>query len=191
MSIRHGIRRDGLALDLAVGIVALLIALALSEFIHAFLGTTRVSLVFLAAVTVTASLRGSRAALVTALAGVLFYRLFLELRVGESTDVVEDVLNIVIFLIVALVTGALAGRIHDEAIQSQIRAERMESLFTASRTLSDEDEETFWPAVSTALSDLFGGTTIVLDDEAAVRGRCGEPTNYYYSYFHLCHTILH
>ena len=49
MTNRQSIRRDALALDIAVALLALLAALGLSEIIHSFLGIARISLVFLAA----------------------------------------------------------------------------------------------------------------------------------------------
>ena len=174
MTNRQSIRRDALALDIAVALLALLAALGLSEIIHSFLGIARISLVFLAAVTVAASIRGSRSALVAALAGVFFYRVFLDMRVGEQTDVVEDVLNVVIFLVVALVTGALAGRVRDEAARSRIRAGRMEALFKASRTLSEEDDESLWPTVAGTLAELSDGPAFAFDETGAVRGRAGD-----------------
>lgn len=174
MSKQHSTRRHTLFMDVAVALLAPVIALALAELIHSLLGITRVSLVFLAAVTVTASMRGARAAVLAALAGVFFYRLFVDLRVGERTDVWEDILNVAIFLVVALVTGALAGRVHDEATRSRTRARRMEALFRASRTLSDEDDETLWPTLAETLTNLAEGQGLVLDQGGAVRGRAGE-----------------
>lgn len=174
MSKQHSTRRHTLFMDVAVALLAPVIALALAELIHSLLGITRVSLVFLAAVTVTASMRGARAAVLAALAGVFFYRLFVDLRVGERTDVWEDILNVAIFLVVALVTGALAGRVHDEATRSRTRARRMEALFRASRTLSDEDDEMLWPTLAETLTNLSEGQGLVLDQGGAVRGRAGE-----------------
>ena len=175
MSKQHVTRRDTLFMDVAIALLAPVVALGLAELLHSFLGITRVSLVFLAAVTVTASIRGVRAAVVAALAGVLLYRLFLDFRVGERTDLFEDILNIAIFLVVALVTGALAGRVHDEATSSRIRASRMEALFRASRTLSDEDGDTFWPTLARTLAHLSDGRALVLDQDGEPRGRAGPP----------------
>lgn len=152
-------------------------ALLLAEVLHSSFGLTRLSILFLAAVTVVASLRGARSAIVAALVGVFFYKLFLDLRTPDQTDIVEDVLNIFIFLIVALITGALAGRLHDAAETSKARAERTELLFDASRALTDKDEQDFWQILSETLSGASGGPCFVVDHTGSTRAKSGPPVS--------------
>src|SRR5688572_12881329 len=115
-------------LDVAAAFATLATALFLAELLHSSFGVTRLAILFLAAVAVAASLRGGRAAIAAALMWMLFYKLFLNLRTPETTGFVEAVLNLSAFLIVTRTTGALAGRLHHKAAESQIRAERMEAL---------------------------------------------------------------
>ena len=166
-------RLSELMLDVAAAFAVLATALFLAELLHSFFGVTRLSILFLAAVTITASIRGGRAAIAAAVLGMLFYKLFLDLRTPETTGFAEDVLNLSVFLIVALITGALAGRLHDEAAESQVRAERMEALFRASRTISEEDEAALWPTLADTLSEASGGTAFVVDGNGTLRAQSG------------------
>lgn len=166
--------RSALAVDAAAAFVASAAALFVAELIHTSSGLTRLSILFLAAVTVTASIRGARAGVVAALIGVLFYNVFLNLRTPDQSDVVEDLLNVVIFLIVALITGTLAGRVHDEAARSRVRAERMESLFRASGVISEEDGQAFWPTLADTLSRATGGAALVIDPGGSLQAQSGD-----------------
>lgn len=167
-------RLSELLLDVAAAFAALATALLLAELLHSIFGLTRLSILFLAAVTVTASVRGARAAIVAALLGILFYRLFLDLRTPDHTEVVEDFLNLIVFLVVALITGALAGRMHDEAAKARLRAERTELLFGASRALTDEDERVLWPILADTLSRASGAAAFVVDHNGTVRAQSGS-----------------
>ena len=166
--------RSALAIDAAAALVASASALFVAELIHSASGLTRLSILFLAAVTVTASIRGARAGVVAALIGVIFYNVFLNLRTPDQSEIVEDLLNVVIFLIVALITGTLAGRVHDEAQRSRVRAERMESLFRASGAISEEDGHSFWTTLADTLSRATGRAALVVDRGGALQARSGN-----------------
>jgi two-component system sensor histidine kinase KdpD len=166
-------RLSGFVLDVAAAFAVLATALFLAELLHSLFGVTRLAILFLAAVTVAASIRGGRAAIIAALMGMLFYKLFLDLRTPTTTDVAEDILNVSVFLVVALITGALAGRMHDKAAESQVRAERMEALFRASRAISDEDEAALWPTLADTLAEASGGTAFAVDGNGTLRAQSG------------------
>jgi two-component system sensor histidine kinase KdpD len=160
-------------LDVAAAFAVLATALFLAQLLHSLFGVTRLAVIFLAGVTVAASVRGGRAAIIAALIGMLFYKLFLDLRTPDSTDVAEDLLNLSVFLIVALITGALAGSLHDQAADSRVRAERMEALFRASRIISDEDEPALWPTLADTVAQASGGAAFVVDGNGALRAQSG------------------
>src|SRR5687768_4086297 len=166
-------RISELVLDVAAAFAALATALFLAELIHSAFGVTRLAVLFLAAVTVTASVRGARAAVTAAVLGMLFYKLFLDLRTPEHTDVAEDILTLSVFLVVALITGALAGRLHDEAGRSRIRAERMEALFQASRVIPDEDEPALWNTLVDTLSRASGSHAFAIDRNGILQAQSG------------------
>ena len=165
------------SVDLVLALVAPALALAGAEFLYSTLGLTRTGILFLAAVTFAASLRGTRAAVLAALIGVLCYKLFLDQRAGERTGAVEDLIAVLVFLVVALVTGTLAGRVHDAADRARRHAARMEALFRTSRALSEEEEGKFWPTMTGAIAEASGGAALAVDAGGAVQARAGPPAN--------------
>jgi K+-sensing histidine kinase KdpD len=168
-------RTRAFAGDLTAALLAPVTALLSAELLHSVLGLTRIGVLFLAAVAVVASVRGRRAALLTALVSVLAYTLFLQVRIDEQTTAVEDLMNLPVFIVVALITGALAGKVHDEAAKAQRHARSMELLFRTSRTLSEEDEEHFWEAITGAMAQSSGGPALALDANGALRAQSGDP----------------
>jgi two-component system sensor histidine kinase KdpD len=113
-------------------------AVLVVELLYTLTDLTRIGILFLAAVAVVASVRGRRAALLTAVVSLISYSLFLQARIDEQMTAVENTINLAVFIVVALITGALAGKVHDEAARAQRHARSMEALFKASRTLSEE-----------------------------------------------------
>lgn len=170
-------RYSALPMDIVTALLTNAAALAVAETLYSVGGITRVAVLFLGAVTVVGSIRGVRAAIMAGLSGVLFYKLFIDLRTPDQTSVTEDVLNLLVFLVVALITGTLAGRMHDEAAKSRLRAARMDSLFRASRTLAEEDERTFWPTVAEGLSSMCRGPALVINRDGAVRASHGRSSD--------------
>jgi two-component system sensor histidine kinase KdpD len=156
--------RQGYFTDWATGTAAQAGTLVVAELLYNTLGVTRLGLLFLATVTITASLRGKSAAIAAAVIGVPFYKIFLDFRTGETTEPLEDLLNLSVFLIIALVAGSLAGRLRDEAIQSKKRATRVEALFQLSQS-SEEVDDRFWQLVVDALGVVTEGRAIIFNDE--------------------------
>jgi two-component system sensor histidine kinase KdpD len=177
MQVARSVQSATFAVDLVLALVAPALALGAAEFLYSTLGLTRTGILFLAAVTFAASLRGTRAAVLAALIGVLCYKLFLDQRAGESTSAVEDLLAVLVFLVVALVTGTLAGRVHDSAEKARRHAAQMETLFRTSRALSEEEEGKFWPTLTGAIAQASGGAALAVDERGAVQARAGRPAN--------------
>jgi len=163
-----------LASDFVTALLAPALALLAAETIHSLLGVTRLGILFLASVTLAASIRGSRAAVFAAFISVAAYRLFLDFRTNDQPTTAEDLINLVIFLIVALITGALAGKVHDEAAKARRHADSMDLLFQTSRALSEEGEKAFWPALSDALARASGKGSMALDASGLVRAQAGN-----------------
>ena len=125
----------------AVGIV--LFSASLVEVLYVLLNTTRLSMVLLAGVLVSAVTLGARPAYLSAGLAFLIYDFYLsaprfELTIGSP----EDVIVMVTFLFVAVLTGGLAGRARDESRKAAEREASARRLYEASRELSaigDED----------------------------------------------------
>ena len=174
MRVTRASRRAELIRDLTVAVAAPAAAVILAEIVHTGFGVSRFGLLFLAAVTVAASIRGSRAAVLTAIVGVAAYKLFLDLRTADHTTAVEDILNLVVFLVVALVTGTLAGRVHDEAAKARRHAEHTELLYETSRTLAEGEDGNVWPALARAVAAGTGGACLAIDPGGSVQARAGN-----------------
>ncbi|PLR28658.1 hypothetical protein SGCZBJ_01530 [Caulobacter zeae] len=128
------------------GAAAAIIAVStgVAELLYRLLSTTRLSMVFLAGVLVCAVTLGSYPAYFAALLAFLIYNIYLvEPRFAFQMASPEDVLVLLVFLAVAVLTGGLAGRLKDEALRNMRRARATSALFEASKALSstsDEDE---------------------------------------------------
>jgi two-component system sensor histidine kinase KdpD len=93
--------------------------------------------VYLSAVLAAGVLYGLRPALVAATVAFLTYNfLFLEPRYSFAIGSPTDILTLLVFWAVALVTGALAGRVREQARRAQRRASAVSALLAASQTLS-------------------------------------------------------
>lgn len=170
-------KRGRIVSDVGVALLLMLVAAATAELLYAVFGLTRLAILFLAAVTVAAGARGPRGALISAIVGVILYKVFLDFRTGDRTGVPEDVLNLLVFLVVALITGTLAGRLHDQAARAERRATRMALLLNAARILSDEDEQSNWTILVETLSDAAGAAALAFDASGSLRGASGQPTS--------------
>ncbi len=124
----------------AFGIIAATTLVA--ESLYRIFDTTRLSMVFLAGVLVTAVTLGAIPAYFAALLAFAIYDVYLvEPRFTFTFGTPEDVLVLVVFLGVAMLTGGLTGRLRDEARRNQLRARATGALFEASRRLSSASEE--------------------------------------------------
>jgi two-component system sensor histidine kinase KdpD len=93
--------------------------------------------VYLSAVLAAGVLHGLRPALAAATVAFLTYNfLFLEPRYSFAIGSPTDVLTLVVFWAVALVTGLLAGRVRDQARAAQSRASAVSALLAASQSLT-------------------------------------------------------
>lgn len=141
--------------------------------------------VYLSAVLAAGVLYGLRPALAAATAAFLVYNfLFLEPRYSFAIGSPTDILTLVVFWAVALVTGALAGRVREQATRAQRRASAVSALLAASQTLSAAQgvaetarvlaEQTAAAAGARAVVLLPEGEDIVLTASAPVTETLGS-----------------
>ena len=113
-----------------------------AELLFRLTASTRLSMVFLAGVLLTAFLHGSGPAYFAAGLAFFAYNFYLvEPRFSVSIEA-EDVLNLVVFLGVAMLTGNLTGRVRDQAARAEARARTTDTLFRATREFSALSDET-------------------------------------------------
>ena len=121
-------------------------------------------MIFLAAVFTAAVRQGLRPALLAAGMAFLVYNyLFLEPRYSFVIGSPTDLLTLLVFMAVALVTGALAGRLQDQQRATSRRAAAITALLAASRRLSaSAKKQDAATALAEQLSAATGGKAMIL-----------------------------
>lgn len=134
----RGIKRYLAAFGVVVG------ATLTAELLYRTLETTRLSMIFLAGVVISAVWLGSGPAFFAAGLAFVIYNFYLvDPRFTVQFATAEDFIVLTVFLIVAMLTGGLAGRVRDAARRAESRARTTAALLAASREfalLGDEAE---------------------------------------------------
>jgi len=130
-------RLSDLPIVIAAPAVSVAVAVAIGHALELWLRLPNLSMIFLAAVLLCAIRLGIRSAIVAAILSFLAYDFFFvapryELTIAEP----QEFFALVIFLIVAVLTGAIAGRARDQARSAQAHAKTTQSLYELSRKLS-------------------------------------------------------
>jgi two-component system sensor histidine kinase KdpD len=120
----------------AAAILFVTLALALAGAVPPLQMQPTLSMLFLAAVLVTALWQGLGSGLVAAILAFLAYNYFFTepyftLRISHW----HDTIALLVFLIIAGTTGTLVGRVRDQAIAARSRIAALETLYTFSRRL--------------------------------------------------------
>ncbi len=141
-----------------------------AEMLYRTLETTRLSMIFLAGILVTAVWLGSGPAYLAAGLAFVVYNFYLcEPRFTLVFAGPEDVIVLTVFLIVAMLTGGLAGRVRDEAKRAQARARATAALLEASRDFAAATEETeVRERLARRLAEAAKGDAVIWDGEQAV-----------------------
>ena len=129
-------------------------------------------MVFMAAVLGAGVLYGLRPALAAATVAFLIYNfMFLEPRFSFAIGSPRDLFTLVVFWVVALVTGGLAGRVRDQQMGTARRAAAISSLLAASRRLSGAAiKEEAARALAEQIAAATGGKAQVLLPLTAPQG---------------------
>lgn len=124
----------------AIGAGFVAVATGLALLLDQSFERVDLGVVYLSAVLAAGVLYGLRPALAAATVAFLTYNfLFLSPRYSFSIGSPTDILTLLVFWAVALVTGYLAGRVRDQARRAQRRASAVSALLAASQTLTDAD----------------------------------------------------
>ncbi|HST74401.1 MAG TPA: sensor histidine kinase KdpD [Acetobacteraceae bacterium] len=120
-------------------------------------------MVFLAAVVAAATLQGLRLALYTAAIGFLAWDFFFIPPIHTITIAnAHDAIGLAVFLIVASITGLLAGRLRAEAQAGQARIDGLRRIGAFSRKLGEPTTE------AALLSEIARQAAAIVDGPAAV-----------------------
>lgn len=149
----------------ALGIVSA--ATLIAEALYRVFDTTRLSMVFLAGILVTAVTLGANPAYFAAALAFVIYNVYLvEPRFTFELVSAEDFIVLAVFLAVAMLTGSLAGRLRDEAQRNKLRAHATGALFEASRELSSaSDEGAVRGRIVRHIADAARGKAVLWDQD--------------------------
>jgi len=123
--------------DAGIAVSSTLAALGLSAGLKSWLALGNLSLLFLGAVLLSATLAGTRSAMLAAILGFVSFNFFLT-EPRYSLAMVEDdqLVTVVVYLLVAVVVGQLAGSARTRLLALRASREQTYQLLTFSRELT-------------------------------------------------------
>ena len=148
----------------AIGAAFIAVATGLALLLDRSFERVDLGVIYLSAVLAAGVLYGLRPALAAATAAFLTYNfLFLEPRYSFAIGSPTDILTLIVFWAVATVTGALAGRVREQARRAQRRASAVSALLVASQSLSAaEDRGTAARVLAEQTAAAAGAHAVVL-----------------------------
>jgi two-component system sensor histidine kinase KdpD len=149
---------------LLAAVVAVALAVGAGELLSLALNLPNLSMVFLLAVLGCSVTYGLWSAVAASFLAFLAYNFFFIPPIYTFTVAEpQELLSLLVFLIVAVLAGTLAGRVHDSAAAVRQRAQNIESLYDFSRKLSGAArlDDVLWASV-THLHKLQGGPIVLL-----------------------------
>jgi len=156
------------ALFAAIGAVALAVGLGLYTLHANWLKAPAISMFFLAAVLLCANRFGTGSALIAAIISFFAYNFFFipptyTFTVASS----HELLALALFLLVAIVTGGLSGRVREQSDAAGRRIFQTQMLFDFSRKLSGTAtlDDVLWAVASQTASAIRGETIVLLAEE--------------------------
>ena len=155
---------EGLSLEILAALGSVACAVLLGEALTAELKLPNLSMIFLAAVLFSGVRFGTRAAVIASFASFAAYNFFFIPPLYTFTVAQpQELLALLIFLAVAVLTGSLTGRVRDQREGVIKNAEIMRSLYEYSRKLSGASsaDDVLWAAAA-HLHATFGGRIALL-----------------------------
>ncbi len=157
----------GLGVEIAAALFSVACAVVVGEALTALLRLPNLSMIFLAAVLFSAARFGTRAAVIASFASFVAYNFFFIQPVYTFTVAQpQELFALLIFLVVAVLTGSLTGRVRDQRESVIANAEATQSLFDYSRKLSGASsaDDVLWAAAA-HLHATLGGQIVLLAAE--------------------------
>jgi two-component system sensor histidine kinase KdpD len=158
---------------LAVGLVGL--AGLLAKLLERAVSLPDPSMLFLTAVLVTAVTGGLFPSILASVAGLLVYDFFFVPPLYEFTVThPQDVVSLIVYLIVGILTSQLAAQIRDQAEAARSRESRTNALYEFSRLISGAiGLDDLIPVVTRHVAELFEAEVVLLGpdgDRLVLRG---------------------
>ncbi|WEK58205.1 MAG: sensor histidine kinase KdpD [Candidatus Brevundimonas phytovorans] len=165
----------------AVGAACVVAATGVALLLDRTFERVDLGVIYLSAVLAAGVLYGLRPALAAATVAFLTYNfLFLQPKFSFAIGSPTDLLTLVVFWAVALVTGVLAGRVREQAKTAQRRASAVSALLAASQRLTGVGDRTTAARIlaeQTAAAAGAGAVVLLpVDDELTlIAGAPGKP----------------
>jgi two-component system sensor histidine kinase KdpD len=160
------VRLRGVLADCGWALLIVAASALCAEVLFRAFDTTRLSMVFLVGVLVAAVRLGTLPGLLAALAAFVVYDFYLAApRFTLQLSAPEDVLVLFTFLVAALLTGALAGRVRDQAQRATAAAATANALYHASSAFSElSNEEEIRRRLIKDVAQAAHGQAALVDD---------------------------
>jgi two-component system sensor histidine kinase KdpD len=157
----------GLWLDALVACVSVGAAIGVGEVLTWILPLPNLSMVFLTAVLFSAVSLGARAAVLASLLSFFAYNFFFITPLYSFTVAApHELFALLMFLVVAVLTGSLAGRVRNQAKGAEKVSQATSVLYEFSRKLSaaSKVDDIVWVAVTQVQKSLGGRALLLLPD---------------------------
>ncbi len=173
------IRRPRLTLSgLAMAPIAVAGAVLMGIAASHFLKLPNLSMIFLAAVLFCAVTSGTTSAVAAAGLSFLAYNFFFIEPVYTFTVASpHELLALFFFLLVAVLTGGLAGRVREQSVAALSRVKLVETLFDLSRKLSTSInmDDLLWIIATQAAATVKGQSIVLLHERDQLAIKSGMP----------------
>ena len=156
----------------AAAIVAVALAVALGAAAEHITTLPNISMVFLFAVLICAIGFGVVPAVFASGLSFLAYNFFfLDPRYSLTVAQPHELLSLLMFLVVAVATGSLAGRLHEQAEATHDRAQATQSLYEFSRKLAGavNIDDVLWLLAGQCSATVKGRSVILLNKDGALK----------------------
>ncbi|MGM0536892.1 MAG: DUF4118 domain-containing protein [Pseudomonadota bacterium] len=169
--------------DAGIAVSSTLAALGLSAVLTSWLALGNLSLLFLGAVLVSATVAGTRSAMLAAMLGFVSVNFFLtEPRYSLAMVEDEQLVTVVVYLLVAVVAGQLAGSARKRLLALRASREQTYQLLTFSRELAVATDRQRVGEVGVATLMRWLGCPVVMldatDEEGEVALLHGAPAGH-------------
>lgn len=158
-------------------LAAVAVAVGLGAGLEAALDLSDVYMVFLLAVLACAATFGPSSAVIASLVSFFAYNFFFIPPLHTFTIAKpQEVLSLLVFLVVAVLTGSLAGRAREQATAAGRRAHDLAALYDFSRKLAGAArlDDVLW-ASATHLQKVFGAAAVLLPRDGELQLRTTWP----------------
>ncbi len=165
---------SGIALAPIAVAGAVLVGIAASHFLK----LPNLSMIFLAAVLFCAVTSGTTSAVLAAGLSFLAYNFFfIEPIYTFTVASPHELLALFFFLLVAVMTGGLAGRVREQSVAAVSRVKLVETLFDLSRKLSTSInmDDLLWIIATQAAAAVKGETIVLLKEKEQLTIKAGMP----------------